>query len=81
MGRIIVNVKLEGLCEEATVAYFKISKLLPGDGTKTTNTSDEIAGLQAEIRNRYLSIQNRNAHSTNNSVKFGTSSALEKIEL
>jgi hypothetical protein len=31
MGRMIVNVKLEGLCEEAVVAYFKISKQLPGD--------------------------------------------------
>jgi hypothetical protein len=34
MGRMIVNVKLEGLCEEATVAYFKIFKQLPGDGKK-----------------------------------------------
>jgi len=34
MGRMIVNVKLEGTCQEAIVAYFKISKQLPGDGKK-----------------------------------------------
>jgi len=30
-----VNVKVEGLCKEAIVAYFKISKQLPGDGKKS----------------------------------------------
>jgi len=34
MGRMIVNVKLERLCEEAIVAYFKTSNKLPEYGTK-----------------------------------------------
>jgi hypothetical protein len=34
MGRMIVNVKLERLCEEAIVAYFKTSNKLPEDGSK-----------------------------------------------
>jgi hypothetical protein len=35
MGRMIVNVKLESVCEEAIVAYFKIPKKLPEDGKKS----------------------------------------------
>jgi len=34
MGRMIVNVKLERLCEEAIVAYFKMPKKLLEDGKK-----------------------------------------------